>query len=165
MPHKDKCSEIITLLKSSFNSNKVITDKNFFEYSLGYDDDTEIVESLVIGKPWWKIDWQYINEQAGDAWMTPSYIKLSAYKILFPSFLLDCLTDAMGTRESLLAGYFLEWHLNLNNIEYEDKKEFMLNLSNEQKNCIALILNLLVSMFPKYHVTKEALESYWEKFL
>lgn len=165
MSSKEKCEQLIVLLKECFPP-KIVDAKLFnSDYELWYDNDAGVIMSLVDGKMWNEIDWQFINEKAGDAWMTPSYCNIEAYKQLFPSFLLDSLLDIVGTRKSLLAGLFVEWHLNINNIKYEDRKEFLLSLTDKQKSCIAKILAFLLEVSPNDYVPKEALDSYWIKYL
>lgn len=162
---KEKCNELINLLKNCFPTNYTINGEELFEYDLGYANDSQIIENLVKGKHWNDIDWLIINDEAVEAWMTPSYLKIEPYIQLFPSFLLDCLLDVAFSRRSLLSDFFIEWHLNIDKIEYEDKKKFLISLSDKKKTCIAKVLVFLVEVSHDNRLSKEALNSYWIKYL
>lgn len=170
---EEQYNQLYLLLKTNFPIGSLVLDDIFDIDSCYISNKQQIaaIVDLIQGRTWNAIDWQliYASLNQSDELVVPSCLTTEAYTILFPSFLLDCLLNLKGERNHASYLLFIDWHLNLNNLKYndhyEEKSAFLLGLSNDQKKCIASILSFMTSFEVCGSIAKEALDAYWIDFL
>lgn len=161
------------MLKNNFPVDGIVLG-SIFDFNSCYIRNKQqigVILDLIQGRKWTEVDWQVVHAHIdiSDELVIASCLTTDAYSILFPSFLLDCLLNMIGKRKHNSYLLFVDWHLNLNNLKYndhyEDKKAFLLSLSYDQKKCVALILHFMTGFDCCRLIAKKALDSYWIDFL
>lgn len=133
---------------------------------LGYGIEvSRNVECYLSGKTWEEIDWLFIHDRfLGDACDISGTLTIDAYKKIFPSLLLFCLSD-VEARRTLIIDYFIQFQLNIDEgYNSDDRSVFFSSLSTEQARCVALVLNYAF-LTDNDDEFKAALDSYWAIFL
>ena len=141
-------------LEYYFNPNKKLS---LYEFSCGnikkFYNNISLENKLfeLISIEWGKINWNTILKKKlfGDGVIDA--LSETSYQHVFPSLVLE-----LTKNSSSVADFFIEHHLNMNNVHKDWELEFYFNFDERLRNLIGSILSKINNC-----LAQRALESYW----